>query len=91
MLVGQDRKTLVALVWPAEGAPRGGALEDPLKAVFRERTGTTGGFRSLESVGRFAVIDEPLTPECGLMTQTLKLKRNVIAEKYADEIDALYS
>ena len=90
MLVGQDRKTLAALVWPAEGSPRGGELEGPLKTMFRERTGTAGGFRSFEGVGRFAVIDEPLTPEGGLMTQTLKLKRNVIAEKYAEKIDALY-
>ena len=90
MLVGQDRKTLGALVWAAEGAPSGAELEGPLTALFRERTGTVGGFRSFENVGRFAVIDEPPTPEGGLMTQTLKLKRNVIAEKYADKIDALY-
>ncbi len=90
MLVGQDRKTLGALVWTSEGAPSGAELEGPLKALLRERTGTAGGFRSFENVGRYVVIDEPVTPGSELMTQTFKLKRNVIAEKYAEKIDALY-
>jgi long-chain acyl-CoA synthetase len=37
------------------------------------------------------VLEEPFTPENGLLTATLKMKRNVIAERYAEKIDALYA
>jgi len=37
-----------------------------------------------------AVVDEPWTVENELMTPTMKLKRNVILEKYKDLIDQIY-
>lgn len=34
---------------------------------------------------------EPFTTSNGLITQTLKTKRNVVADKFSKEIDALYA
>lgn len=34
---------------------------------------------------------EPFSTSNGLITQTLKTKRNVVAERFKEEIDALYS
>jgi len=34
---------------------------------------------------------EPFTTSNGLITQTLKTKRNVVTEKFSEEIDALYA
>lgn len=34
---------------------------------------------------------EPFTTSNGLITQTLKTKRNVVAERFGKEIDALYA
>ena len=82
MLVGQDRNTLAALVVPAEGADR-----DALLAEVRARSSK---FRSFERVNRIHILGEPFSAENGLMTATLKMKRSVIAERYAPEIDALY-
>ncbi|MHC4548225.1 MAG: AMP-dependent synthetase/ligase [Planctomycetota bacterium] len=87
MLVGQDRKTLAALIVP-EPDPR--PTEDRIREELRLRTGVNGGFRSFEAVHRFALLDEPFTVETGLLTQTLKMRRNVIAERYAETIASLY-
>jgi len=39
---------------------------------------------------KFIFTDEPFTIENGLLTQTLKLKRRLVIEKYKNEIEALY-
>jgi long-chain acyl-CoA synthetase len=43
-----------------------------------------------ESVKKFAILGRDLTEDDGELTATLKIKRNVVAERFADEIDALY-
>jgi len=82
IVVGQDKKTLGALVVPEQGV-----TEEQIRDELRARTGPAAGFRSFEAVNRFALLDEPFTPENGLLTQTLKMRRNVIAERYRDVID----
>jgi long-chain acyl-CoA synthetase len=44
-----------------------------------------------EQVKKFAILKTELTPEGGELTPTLKVRRKVMAEKYASEIDALYA
>jgi long-chain acyl-CoA synthetase len=39
---------------------------------------------------KFIYLAEPFTLENGMITQTMKLKRRVITEKYKDKIEALY-
>ncbi|WP_288950535.1 AMP-binding protein [uncultured Paracoccus sp.] len=41
-------------------------------------------------ISRFLVLHKELDPDDGEMTRTRKVRRNIIAEKYADLIDALY-
>ena len=87
MLVGQDRKTLGALVVPeGEGEPD----EAALRAELRARTGPPAGFRSFEAVNRFAIVREPFSFENGLLTQTLKFRRHAITERYAAEIEGMF-
>lgn len=47
-------------------------------------------FASYEKVKRFTLLAEPFTMEAGELTNTLKIKRRVIEEKYADVINGMY-
>jgi long-chain acyl-CoA synthetase len=48
-------------------------------------------YAQVEQVKRFAILDHDLSLESGELTPTLKVKRNVVYERYAKEFDDLYA
>ncbi len=47
-------------------------------------------YAQVEQVKKFHILDHDLSQETGELTPTLKVKRNVVNEKYQDVFDALY-
>ncbi|MCE3265992.1 MAG: AMP-dependent synthetase and ligase [Solirubrobacterales bacterium] len=48
-------------------------------------------FARVEQVKKFAILPTDLSQEGGELTPTLKVKRNVVADKYEQDIEALYA
>src|SRR5438552_12643745 len=48
-------------------------------------------YAQVEQVKKFAILDHDLSQATGELTPTLKVKRNVVNEKYSDIFDQLYA
>ena len=48
-------------------------------------------FAQVEQIKKISILPADLSQEGGELTPTLKVKRNVVAEKYVDEIEAVYA
>ena len=48
-------------------------------------------YAQVEQIKNFAILDHDLSQETGELTPTLKVKRNVVNEKYAALFDQLYA
>ena len=60
-------------------------------ALFRARIDTLQQqFAHYEQIKRFTLLSEPFSMERGELTNTLKLKRPVIAQNYKEQIDKMY-
>ncbi len=63
--------------------------EDARKLIKREIDAANKTFAHFEMIKKFAVIDAVFSIETGELTPTLKVKRKVIKERYAREIEEL--
>ena len=101
-MVGDRRPYLVALITidpeeaPAFAEEHGLAVEDiPESEEMRAEVQTAvdevnSKVGPVEQIKKFKILPQDLTQETGELTPTLKVKRNVVNEKNADVIDALY-
>ena len=105
MLIGNERKNLAALIVPnfdalKAWAKENGVATDDLAAMLKTREvqqliqseirGRLTDFADFEQVRRFTLLEKEFSQEADEMTPTLKLKRNVIMEKYGDVIEGMY-
>jgi len=107
MVVGQDKKTLGALIVPdfekleeyaretgVEYGSRDGLLEHPtVKNLYRTEVKSLispkNGFRTVEYIPTFRLLSKEF--EIGReLTQTLKIRRNIISDAYGEHIASMY-
>ena len=103
MMVGQDQKHLGVLLVPSLGgfaalgiaAPDLSALanhpkaHDMLRLEIQRLVCASAGFKPFERISSFEILERPF--EVGEeLTMTFKLRRHVIAERYAAKIEAMF-
>jgi long-chain acyl-CoA synthetase len=105
VVIGDRRPYLVALItldqeecaklaeergWPADSAEL--ANHDGMRQLIQKHLDEVNEkFARVEQVKKFEILPHDLSQEGGELTPTLKVKRNVVAEKYEKEVDALYA
>lgn len=105
VMVGDGKPYLSALVAPdfeqlgrwceREGIPADSpetmAADERVQAHLMAEIGRLSeGLASFEQVKKIAVVTAAFTIESGELTPTMKVKRRVVAERYADLIESLY-
>ena len=93
-VVGDRRPYVAALIaldedavaaWRRRGGEDVGALVQSIVDAVNEQHSRS------EQIKRFAVVPRPFSAERGEVTPTLKLRRRVVQEHFAREIEELYS
>ncbi|HEX6459375.1 MAG TPA: AMP-dependent synthetase/ligase [Thermoleophilaceae bacterium] len=103
VVVGDRRPYLVALITldpeelPAfaeqhgisvEDVPQSEAMRGEVQKAVAEANSHVG---RVEQIKKFVILPHDLSQQTGELTPTLKVKRNVVNEKFAEEIEALYA
>jgi long-chain acyl-CoA synthetase len=103
IVVGDRRPYLVALITlDPEEVPRFAeqhslriedvALSDEMRSEIQKVVDSVNApYGRVEQIKRFAILPEDLSQEQGTLTPTLKVKRNVVNEKFQPAIEQLYS
>jgi long-chain acyl-CoA synthetase len=103
VVVGDRRPYLVALITldpeelpafaeqhglAAEDVPDSEAMRAEVQAAVDAVNSTVG---RVEQIKKFKILPHDLSQQTGELTPTLKVKRNVVGEKFAGEVEALYA
>jgi long-chain acyl-CoA synthetase len=67
------------------------SADEVLGMVQDELDRANAHYAQVEQIKKFAVLERDLTVEDGELTPTLKVKRAVINERYAELLESLYS
>jgi long-chain acyl-CoA synthetase len=83
------------LPWAAEqGLPEDveqlAAADQVVALVQSEVDRANANYAQVEQIKRFAILTRDLSIEDGELTPTLKVKRTVVNERYAEVLDSLY-
>jgi long-chain acyl-CoA synthetase len=90
VVIGDRRPYVTALITldPAEMQTAG---RDPQELVQEVVDGVNRERVRVEQIKRFTILPRDFSQEEGELTPTLKLRRKIVQEHFADEIDQLYS
>jgi long-chain acyl-CoA synthetase len=106
VLIGDKRKYVVALIVPDFDQLDAYAAREEMSFESRENILSSRHMETLfqtvidkvnanhpsyEQIKYFRLVDKPFTLESGELTPSLKVKRKVVQEKYADLIESMYA
>lgn len=66
------------------------AIYSALSEEVKSRNQARPSYSAVDRIAHLRLVLDPFTVENGMMTQTLKIKKNVVGEKFATEIQSMY-
>jgi long-chain acyl-CoA synthetase len=90
VVIGDRRKYLTALVTVDEAATKAMDAAAVREAVQKQLDAVNETLARVEQIKKFAILPRPFGIDTGELTPTMKIKRSVVAQKYAQEIEAMY-
>ncbi|MFV9671876.1 MAG: AMP-dependent synthetase/ligase [Acidimicrobiia bacterium] len=91
VVIGDQRPYLTALV-SVDPEAAAGMSDDEIRAVVQDAVDDVNAESArVRQLKKFVVLDDPLSIEGGELTPTLKVKRKVVREHFADEIEEMYT
>lgn len=105
MVYGDKQSHLVALIvpdadwlreWRAKNGKKGEGWADLMqdddlrKAIRAAVDDANKDLNPIEKVRKFTLADEPFSVDNDMLTPSMKIRRHIIREKYADRLNALY-
>ncbi|NER36930.1 MAG: long-chain fatty acid--CoA ligase [Oscillatoria sp. SIO1A7] len=66
-------------------------VQDLIREELNREVKNRPGYRPDDRIGAFRLIQEPFSIESGTMTQTLKIKRPTVAERYRNLIEEMFA
>jgi long-chain acyl-CoA synthetase len=91
VVIGDRRKFLTALVTLDDAAAKQLPPDEVRSQIQKQIDTVNESLARVEQIKKFTVLPQPFGIDSGELTPTLKIKRKVIAQKYAREIDAMYT
>jgi len=93
VVIGDRRKFLSAVVAinPERAAESGGNLEGFTESIQKHVDAINKRFARVEHVRKFSILPRELDQENGELTPTMKIKRRIVNDNWADTIDAMYA
>ena len=91
LVIGDRRPYVAALITLDPGVADGIGLDEADQRVQAIVDGVNSELSRFEQIKRFRVLPRDFTAEDGEVTPTLKLKRRVVEQHFAAEIEELYS
>ena len=91
VVIGDRRKYLVALITLDDATVAGRSKADLEAELQRVIDGVNAKLARVEQVKRFAILPRQFGIDTGELTPTLKVKRKVVSQNFAKEIEALYA
>ncbi|MEB3827694.1 AMP-dependent synthetase/ligase [Phormidium sp. CCY1219] len=67
------------------------AVESLFRKEMEREIKNRPGYNANQRIGSFRLLLEPFSQENGMLTQTLKVKRNVVLERYKETIEQMFS
>ncbi|HTL38312.1 MAG TPA: long-chain fatty acid--CoA ligase [Kofleriaceae bacterium] len=90
VVIGDRRKFLTALV-TLEPTTAGDLPKDQIRSQIQVKIDEINQqLARVEQIKKFAILEKPFGIDSGELTPTMKIKRKVVAQKYASEIEAMY-